>query len=209
MDLGSVDVDGCSDFDHLVQLFNVLIAQAHAAVAHGLADRFGNVRAMKGVAVAKYEPASSEYPLVAALVRAEWWYDDVYVDYDFATIRCLERDSAPIRPCFHDLRALNADHCATTRGNHCRPVHSNEAKSPLDSLFLEMPVGGNPGGIDLLRLHLQPPARSVELVTPSTRSAYERLAASRRHLRVEQYLISALVPDLTLLDAHDDVWLGR
>src|SRR5258707_13438406 len=70
--LVSVDVYPCSHRHILVQPLDVLVAQTHAPVRHGGADRFRVWRAVQQVAVAEVEPEVTELALNAAGRPALW-----------------------------------------------------------------------------------------------------------------------------------------
>ena len=61
-----IDVDRGPDRDHRVQALDVLVAHAHAAMAHGLPDGFGVISTVDSIAVAQLETARSHHAHVPA-----------------------------------------------------------------------------------------------------------------------------------------------
>ena len=77
-----IDVNRSSDRDHRIEALDVLVAHAHAAVAHGLPDCLGVIRAVDAVAIAKLETARSQHAHVSPGGSAVRWNDDVAIHDD-------------------------------------------------------------------------------------------------------------------------------
>src|ERR1035437_6051400 len=103
-----VDVDWRTDGDHWIEPFDVFVAEADAAVADGVADRFGLVGAVYAITVTQVEAAGAEGAEVAALDRAEGRDDDVAVHDDFvAFFGGWERFDVAVGILFDDVAALD------------------------------------------------------------------------------------------------------
>src|SRR5436305_14700084 len=89
---GSVDEDWRAHRHHLIQRFDILVAQSHAAVTDRSANALRMVGAVQGVAVSHVEAVGAEDALVLALVRAVWRDHDVAPRHDLSTLDArLER----------------------------------------------------------------------------------------------------------------------
>src|SRR5689334_9231087 len=79
------DINRRADRDALVELKDILIEHADAAVAHGVADRSLFIRAVNQIAVADLELPGAEHIRDLPLIRAHRRNEDLAVKDDFDT----------------------------------------------------------------------------------------------------------------------------
>src|SRR6476661_4768696 len=204
----SVDVHRRSDFDHVIELRNVLIPEPNATVADRSANRLRFVGAVQRIAVSEDEPMGAQYALELALVRAEGRDQKVAAGNDLAPLLSLsDRRLTAIRISADDIGSGNRDLRSVPRRHRLAPIEAHDAEPALPRLFHEVPIGWDPRRILLLGLHDQPAPRRLELPLCAGASRLEHLAAPGCDLRREQDAVAQLVPEAVILDADDDVGL--
>src|SRR4029077_5659722 len=77
-----IDVDRGPDRDHRVKALDILVAHAHAAMAHGLPDRFGVISTVDPIAVAELETARSQHAHIPAGGGSVWRNNNVPIHND-------------------------------------------------------------------------------------------------------------------------------
>src|SRR6266566_4879851 len=142
------------------------------------------IGAVNSVSIAELQSAGAEHPHIPSRGSSVRRNDDVSVRDDLLPFdACPERYRTAVVVALHDFTVLRAND-AIARGNRLAGTEVYNAKCLLVRLLYIMPIGRNPGGILILRLHGEATARSFEAPL-SARSAHELLAAARRDWRLE------------------------
>src|SRR4051812_22742029 len=200
-----IDVDRRSYRDHRIELLDVLVPHAHAAVAHGTPDRLRRVRSVNSVAVAKLESPRTENTHVPPGSGSVWRNDNVAVGDDLMTFLALAKgNSLTIAVALHDLTVLRRHNSTVPRRNRLTRTQVHQAESFLVCHLDVMPVGRNPRGILILSFDDEASTRRLEAPLAGA-ATNELLAASGRNGRLEQHFLPLLVPKPVIRHADDDV----
>src|SRR5450759_112338 len=177
-------------------------------MTHGLPDRFGLIGPVDSVAVAELETARSQHSHVPAGGGAVRRNDDVPIHDDLLSFDApTQRHGIAIVVTLHDFAILSGEDSITSR-NLLTLIEVHDSQSLLVRLLDVVPVGWNPRRILILALHGEPATRRFEAPL-SGRSAHQLLAAAGRHRRLEQDVLSLLVPEPMVGHAHNYVRLLR
>ena len=107
----SVDVNRGAHWDYAIQGFDVLVADANAAVRDRPSHRGRNVGAMNGISVTEVQAVWAQNAAVTALVGAEWRDDDDAVHDDIGSRRengttAIWEHAYDIAPHYRELRPV-------------------------------------------------------------------------------------------------------
>src|SRR5690606_3713110 len=198
----SVDVDRRAHLDHLVQLGDVLVAHADAAVAHGPADRVFvvDVGAVDHVAVAEVGLVGAEGVGHAALGTVQRGGEALVVEDDLHPWG--ERPEVPELVDAADLVAANLDVGAVKEANALTALEFNDFQTPPNNLLVVIPVGWPPDRVGLLGEDLALAAGRGEPVRLACIG--ERLAAADGDRRGEERVVAGQQPQAPGLDGDDD-----
>src|ERR1700730_3210164 len=148
-----------------------------------MADRAANtgrvIGAVDAVAVPHLEAMGTQDAFVLALIRAEGRDDDVPPRHDLPTLhRGSDRLLVSLLVPADHVGTADRDLRPVIGRNRLSTVQPHDAEPALSGLLHEMPVGRDPGGILLLRVHDEPTPRRLELPVRFASAPLQLLAAS-------------------------------
>src|SRR6185503_9461020 len=101
--LTSIDIDRSPNGDHVVQLLDVLIFEAYAAMAYRAPDCLRGIGSMNAVPVAKDQPPRSKHTLVTSLIHSVRRNENVAVGNYLTPVVRLERNRMTVGKLLYDF----------------------------------------------------------------------------------------------------------